>query len=519
MPSLALHASPRSLLWAVAVAASLITVVALGILTSTQYDQSLRDAEVTSENTARLLEEHALRTFDASLVLLDRLVERVDDRNLSRIGTSEVEWQKIRAMTDGLPQVASLWVQDAEGKGVLGTVEFPIPDANVADRDYFQAHRAAADLVIGQAIQGRTIGEKSFTASRRIEGADGSFSGVALAAMPVSYFADFYATLDVGPNGTIGIVHDDGSVIVRHPWQEEFASSILFESALQGPSGSFRFISPLDDVKRIVAYRKLDRYPLVVFATVGIDDALARLWAATWWTGGLAALGLMLIWGLTGFALRGLREQEVAQTGLQRAIADRDLLFAETHHQVKNSFQSIESLIRLMAGRRTGETRQDLNQVRERLHAMSAVHETLYRSGEINRVHFATYLKGICAKLAEAHDLEARGIALAVDAAPMTLDVKTATPLGLIATELISNAIKHAFPDGRTGTIRIEMDSRRLVVRDDGLGMAPGAEKRSGFGMNIVCGLVKQIGARMDVDSSQGRTVVISLADRKNAVT
>jgi two-component system, sensor histidine kinase PdtaS len=188
-------------------------------------------------------------------------------------------------------------------------------------------------------------------------------------------------------------------------------------------------------------------------------------------------------------------------------------------HQVKNSFQSIESLIRLMAGRRTGETRQDLNHVRERLHAMSAVHETLYRSGEINRVHFATYLKGICAKLAEAHDLEARGIALAVDAAPMTLDVKTATPLGLIATELISNAIEHAFPDGRTGTIRIEMDSRRLVVRDDGLGMAPGAEKRSGFGMNIVCGLVKQIGARMDVDSSQGRTVVISLADRKNAVT
>jgi two-component system, LuxR family, sensor kinase FixL len=513
MLRLDLHASARTLLWGVALAASIVTVAALGTHTASQYDHALQMAEVASENTARLIEEHALRTFDSSLVLLDRLIDRVEDVGLSRIGDSEMEWRKIRAMALDLPQIASLWVQDAQGNGVLGTVEYPMPHANVADRPYFQAHRAGDDVVIGQTIRGMTTGVLSFTASRRVTGPDGSFAGVVLAAMPVSYFTDFYSTLDVGRDGTIGIVRDDGTVIVRHPGQAEYAASVLFRSELQAASGSFRFVSPLDDVERIVAYRQLEGYPLVVFASVGIHDALAEWWTGVWWISGLGALGLILIWGLTAFGIRGLREQELAQAGLRQAVADRDLLFAETHHRIKNNFQTMESLLRLMANRRSEETRQDLNQVRERLHAMSSVHETLYRSGEINRVDFATYLKEICAKLAAGHDIEARGIALQVDTAPVFLDLKSAMPLGLIATELVNNALKHAFPDGRTGTIRVDMDNRRLVVSDDSVGTDPGTEKGDGFGVQITRALVNQIGAQMNVDSSDGRTVVVSLPE------
>jgi two-component system, LuxR family, sensor kinase FixL len=513
MPRVGHRDSIRVLLWAVALAASIISVAALGTLTATQYDQSLQEAEVISENTVKLLEEHALRTFDGSLLLLDLLKNRQAAVGLNRTGNSRQEWREITAIVHRLPQIEMLGTMNAAGDSTFVTGQFPVPEINLADREHFQKHQAGAELVIGQTIQARTTGVLSFTASQRLAGADGSFEGVAVAAMPVSYFSNFYSTLNVGRDGTIGIVRDDGMVIVRHPGQTEFAASVLFRSELQAASGSFRFVSPLDNVERIVAYRQLAGYPLVVFATVGIDDALADWWTVVRWIGGLGAFGLTLIWGLTAFAFRGLREQELAQTDLRRAVAGRDLLFAETHHRIKNNFQTMESLLRLMAGRRSEETRQDLNQVRERLHAMSSVHETLYRSGEINRVDFATYLKEICSKLAAGHDIEARGIALQVDTAPVFLDLRTAMPLGLIATELVNNALKHAFPDGRTGTIRVDMDNRRLVVSDDGVGTASRTEVGGGFGMQITRALVNQIGAQMDVDSSDGRTVVVSLPE------
>jgi two-component sensor histidine kinase len=84
-------------------------------------------------------------------------------------------------------------------------------------------------------------------------------------------------------------------------------------------------------------------------------------------------------------------------------------------------------------------------------------------------------------------------------------------------TELVNNALKHAFPDGRTGTIRVDMDSRRLVVRDDGVGTASRMEVGGGFGMQITQALVNQIGAQMDVDSSDGRTVIVSLPQGNGA--
>ena len=87
------YASSRNLLWAVALAASIVSVAALGALTASQYDHTLRKAEVTSENTARLLEEHVLRTFDGSLALLELLKDRLAAVGFNRIGSSRQEWR------------------------------------------------------------------------------------------------------------------------------------------------------------------------------------------------------------------------------------------------------------------------------------------------------------------------------------------------------------------------------------------------------------------------------------------
>jgi two-component sensor histidine kinase len=526
MPGLDVHASTRVLLWAVALATSLMALLATGTLIAVQYRMAIHEAELTGQTTARLLEEHALRSLDTSLLLLDRLKDKVEAAGFERTDTSELEWHKITHMASGLPQVEMLGALNAKGDSIFMTGELPGSKINLSDRESFQAHRAGARLVIGRTIRTRTTGKLSFTVSKRVAGPDDRFAGVVVAVTPLSYFADLYDSLNIGPGGTIGLMRDDGVVVARHPWRDESLEGPIASSDLDwiqtanAASSSHVAQSAVDGVKHIGFYRKLPGYPLLVFATIGIDDAMAHWRTETLWTGGLVAFGLTLVWGLSGFAMRAIRREEdarqrciVAQSGLQQAVADRDLLFAEIHHRIKNNFQSIESLLRIMAGRRSGETRQDLNQARERLHAMSSVHETLYRSGQVSRVDFAIYLNDICAKLGESHDLEARGIALQVDAAPVTLDMKTAMPLGLIATELISNAIKHAFPGDRTGTIRVEMDSRRLVVRDDGIGLAPGPEKRGGFGMDITQALVNQIGARISMEDDNGHTVIISLPE------
>jgi two-component system, sensor histidine kinase and response regulator len=217
MPRVGHRDSIRVLLWAVALAASIISVAALGTLTATQYDQSLQEAEVISENTVKLLEEHALRTFDGSLLLLDLLKNRQAAVGLNRTGNSRQEWREITAIVHRLPQIEMLGTMNAAGDSTFVTGQFPVPEINLADREHFQKHQAGAELVIGQTIQARTTGVLSFTASQRLAGADGSFEGVAVAAMPVSYFSNFYSTLNVGRDGTIGIVRDDGMVIVRHP--------------------------------------------------------------------------------------------------------------------------------------------------------------------------------------------------------------------------------------------------------------------------------------------------------------
>jgi two-component system, sensor histidine kinase PdtaS len=440
--------------------------------------------------------------------------------------TSERELRDIRHMASALPQVEMTTIVNASGDSVFMTSMLPMPKVNLAEREFFQAHRAGADLVIGRTIRTQATGQLSFTVSKRVAGSGDRFAGVVAAVTPLSYFAGLYDSLNLGPDGTIGLVRDDGAVVAQHPWRDEYlessvASSDLFRIQLpKAASGSYRALSPVDGIERFASYRKLEGYPLVVVAAIGIDDAMAHWWTEALGIGGIAAFFLIILWGLTGFAMRAIRREEdarqrciVAQSGLQQAIDDRDLLFAESHHRIKNNLQSVASLLGMMASRAEGRARHDLKRAADRLRPMSLVHEMLYRSGEIRRVDIPSYLEELCSKLAEGYDAADRGIALEVEAAPLSLDVKIATPLGLIVTELVSNALKHAFPEGRIGTVRVAMDTQRLTVRDDGVGIPSQSARGRGFGFHLADGLAEQIGAQMSVDCNEGCTVVVALPE------
>lgn len=197
---------------------------------------------------------------------------------------------------------------------------------------------------------------------------------------------------------------------------------------------------------------------------------------------------------------------------IRSSLSEKEVLLKEIHHRVKNNLQVISSLLNLQATQiEDPETAQVFQDSQSRVRAMALVHERLYRSEDLARIDFAGYVRDMTGHLLRSWRGEARGIRLLVDVSGVSLDVDAAIPCALIINELVSNAFKYAFPDGRTGEIRIALTrndgSVTVVVRDDGVGLPEGTslEKSGSLGLQLVQSLTDQLGGQVQC-SSQGGT-------------
>jgi len=199
---------------------------------------------------------------------------------------------------------------------------------------------------------------------------------------------------------------------------------------------------------------------------------------------------------------------------LERAVADKDVLLREVHHRVKNNLQIINSLLTLKALRSSDVSiREAFNDTLRRVTAMSLVHEALYQHEATSEIDFGRYLQALCDALVDSFGVAGRvSVTVAADGAPVHLD--TAIPLGLIATEALGNALKHAFPGGAAGHVVVTFRRPHggqpgvLAVRDDGVG-AP-ATPGNGTGLRLVQAIAKQVGGRVDIAGGQGTTFTLS---------
>jgi PAS domain S-box-containing protein len=207
---------------------------------------------------------------------------------------------------------------------------------------------------------------------------------------------------------------------------------------------------------------------------------------------------------------------EEANAALRKADTERELLLVEVNHRAKNSLSVGASLLRLQGRRQADRALAALfDESADRLNAMARVHDMLSRSEQSQRVDVATYVAELCEALkslggGERIQLRAR------TEEDILVDADAAFPIGIVLTELITNAIKYAFPNERQGTILVQ--SRRsgpgrveIVVRDNGVGMSNFREGSLGFG--LVRSLVKQIGGELEIQGDAGVTVTISFSD------
>ncbi|HKD36192.1 MAG TPA: histidine kinase dimerization/phosphoacceptor domain -containing protein, partial [Pirellulales bacterium] len=222
--------------------------------------------------------------------------------------------------------------------------------------------------------------------------------------------------------------------------------------------------------------------------------------------------------GLVCAALN-IAERKETEERLRASLDEKEVLLKEVHHRVKNNLQIISSLLALQArGNGDPEVRRMFEESQGRIRSMALIHEQLYQSGELSRIDFLEYVRRLCSYLMECSGDQDGHVSLRLDVAAVPLPLNLAIPCGMILNELVSNALKHAFPGGRRGTVLIGFESHdgnyRMSVSDDGIGTAAAEPPKPGsLGLKVVDALVKQIGGAMSVTSDRGTKFNIIFSD------
>jgi two-component sensor histidine kinase/uncharacterized protein YbjQ (UPF0145 family) len=210
---------------------------------------------------------------------------------------------------------------------------------------------------------------------------------------------------------------------------------------------------------------------------------------------------------LTGAVGTYLDELRQADMKLRASLDEKTILLHEIHHRVKNNLQVIYGLM-MMEARQfpKGEPgRERMEAVARRVTSMGRLHEQLYKSGDLAQIDFAQHLRQLCDALLELRPHDAVAIRLETDTTICSLEM--ATPLGLIANELVINAVKHAFPARRPGTVTISLHDEDgnivMQVADDGVGCA-GKLPSGGVGTTLVSALVRQLGGTLSFEVEKG---------------
>ena len=212
-----------------------------------------------------------------------------------------------------------------------------------------------------------------------------------------------------------------------------------------------------------------------------------------------------------------ITDRKQAEDRVKAQLQEKEVLLREIHHRVKNNLQVISSLLHLQSKKVAQDEAKDLfAESQARIRSMALIHERLYQSDDLAQIDFAAYLDGLTEHLFRSYTARSDAITRELDADGGTLSVDRAIPCGLIVNELVTNALKHAFPNGRAGTIRVgyaELNGQaRLTVADDGIGTADDIASSSSdsLGLRLVRGLVQQLDGDLAMSHDGGLRFTIT---------
>lgn len=213
-----------------------------------------------------------------------------------------------------------------------------------------------------------------------------------------------------------------------------------------------------------------------------------------------------------------LKDEKAAQVKLNQSLKEKEVLFAEVHHRVKNNMAIITGLLSLQANSTENiEAKGLINESKNRIHSMSLVHSMLYRAPDLNKIKLDKYISSLCKELMNSLE-PMRSITLNESYYDLEMPINKAIPIGLIINEAVTNSIKHAFPIGHPGPeIIIKMENTgteiQITIGDNGKGMGnkiTSPEKEKTLGVSLIHSLTEQIDGKVVFLNENGTKIRVS---------
>ncbi len=216
--------------------------------------------------------------------------------------------------------------------------------------------------------------------------------------------------------------------------------------------------------------------------------------------------------------IRDITEQKKAQRQIQRDLEIKETLLKEIHHRVKNNLQVVVSLLNLQSRKlHSKESIRALQVAVRRIYSMALIHEKLYQSKDYSRINFSEYIKNLCSELMYAFSDKRAKIDINLNIEDIVLGIDSAIPCGLLLNEILTNAIKHAFPENNGGRIDVTFkqnddQSYQLTVKDNGVGISEDVnlEKTDSLGMHLIGSLASQINGNVNIEQNNGTIITIN---------
>lgn len=217
-----------------------------------------------------------------------------------------------------------------------------------------------------------------------------------------------------------------------------------------------------------------------------------------------------------------LRDRRHAEEKIKASLKEKELLLKEIHHRVKNNLYVVSSLLEIQAAS-IGDPHisKFFEESQNRIYSMALIHEKLYRSHNLAIINFSDYLEDLVSNVFASYNVNTAQIHLELNIEEIFLNIETATPCGLIVNELVSNTMKHAFPNDKGGIVSVECYQEKnnelihLIIRDNGIGFPDNLDfrKTDSMGFQVVCTLIEQLEGTIELEGSQGTTFHLKFSE------
>jgi signal transduction histidine kinase/CheY-like chemotaxis protein len=482
----------QAFIWIGVLTLACATWLAVFELSSRDRKDTLARASRDTANLTHILAEQTVRAVSDTDRILSFLAY-----DIGRLGPDQFELMDVlKNATSGSNLLLQLSYTDASGDMVGSSVDGPVTRVNIADREHFLVHQQnrISGLFISKPVFGRISGKWSIQLSRRISAPNGSFAGVMVASLDPFYFSHSFDNLEIGRRGVVAIIGRDGILRARSGLDDknigrDMSDTTAYRAAMMAPQGFTPSFSPVDGVHRLLGFRSVAGYPLIVVAGFDEAEVLAESLAMRNLYIGVAGVVNAMLLVMAVLVRWQARMQDRARYMAERANRSKSEFLATVSHEIRTPMNGVLGMLDLVEGdeippvqrlrietaRRSAENLVELLDNVLDFSKMEAGKVTADLT-TCDPSQIANAVAGLLRPKAEG-----KGLALLVHIDPSVPDavVTDAMRLRQVLFNLIGNAIKFT----KSGEVRVhahrgaDIRNKRFLLEfeivDTGIGIAP----------------------------------------------